>query len=44
MMIKTKVYVREFCFLGQCAIECMVGFRIESHTIKRELKIANMVI
>jgi hypothetical protein len=48
---KTKLYDNQdkgicqgFYFPGQCVIECVVGFRIKSHTVKRELKIANTVI
>lgn len=33
---KEKVYLIGFCFFGQGAIECMVKFRIDSHTIKKE--------
>ena len=32
---KAKVYARGFHFTNRDAIECMVGFRIDSHTIKR---------
>jgi hypothetical protein len=32
---KAKVYVRGFVFAGRDAIQCMVGFWIDSRTIKR---------
>ena len=34
--LKAKVYeLGPFCFAGQDAIECMIGFRIDNRTIKR---------
>ena len=36
--LKAKVYFRAFCFAGQDAIECVIGFRIDRRTIKRETR------
>ena len=33
--LKAKVYAWAFCFANQDAIECVIGFRIDSRTIKR---------
>ena len=33
--LKAKVYARDSCFAGRDTIECVVGFRIDSRTIKR---------
>ena len=35
MMIKAKVLIG-FCFANQDIIEGVIGFRIDSHTIKRD--------
>ena len=35
--LKAKVLnLRPFCFAGQNAIECVIGFTIDNRTIKRE--------
>ena len=31
--LKAKVYAWAFCFANQDAIECVIGFRIDSRTI-----------
>lgn len=33
---KAKVYVTGFVFAGRDTMECVVGFRIDNHTIMRE--------
>jgi hypothetical protein len=35
--VEGKGIAREFCFPGQDTIECVIGFRIDSRTIKRPL-------
>jgi hypothetical protein len=35
---------RDFCFANQDAIECVIGFRIDSRTIKRRTLIVIKVI
>ena len=42
--LKTKVYARAFCFANQYPIECVIGFRIDGHTIKRGALLDNSVI
>ena len=34
--MKAKVKDRALCFASQDAIECVIRFRIDNHTIKRE--------
>ena len=36
MKLNGKVYARDFAFTDRDAIECVVGFRIDNRTIKRE--------
>jgi hypothetical protein len=42
--LNEKVYARAFCFAGQDTIECVIGFRIDSCTIKRENLMVHVVI
>ena len=42
--LKAKVYARPFCFASQYTIECVIGFRIDGHTIKRGALLDNSVI
>ena len=42
--LKAEVYARAFCFVGQDAIECVIEFRIDSHTMKRGKLMVNAAI
>lgn len=35
-ILKVKVYIG-FSFFGQDTVECMIEFRIDDHTIRKEL-------
>jgi hypothetical protein len=35
LSLKANVFAGAFCFVSQDAIECVIGFRIDSYTIKR---------
>ena len=41
--LKAKVQGRVFCFASQDAIECMIGFRIDSRTIKRRTQSSKLL-
>ena len=38
MVIKAKGIRQIFCFVGEDTVECVVWFKIDSHTIKREIQ------
>ena len=42
--LKAKVYARAYCFAGEDAIKCVIGFRKDSQTMKRETPKFNAVI
>jgi hypothetical protein len=42
--LKAKLYARAFCFDSQDAIECVIRFKIDRHTVKRGDLMANAVI
>jgi len=39
MKLNGNVYARDFAFTDQDAIKCVVGFRIDNRTIKRNSKV-----
>jgi predicted nuclease of restriction endonuclease-like RecB superfamily len=43
LKLNGKVYARDFAFTGRDAIQCVVGFRIDNRTIKRETLKSNQL-